>query len=120
MVEALLIQLTNKKTQTHPLTPPYKGGEQNESDCQFSSHQSRVNEPNDQLSSHQSSENDSTPPLMTCRYCLRQALGFCTKSPASQKLPWKEPLSLRLADGRRFPLRFDCKNCLMLVLTPNT
>ena len=30
-----------------------------------------------------------------------------------------EGLSLVLADGRRFPLRFDCKNCQMLVLAPD-
>ena len=58
-------------------------------------------------------------PLMTCRYCIRQSLGLCTKSPAGQRQPLKEPLSLVLADGRRFPLRFDCKNCQMLVLAPD-
>ncbi len=54
--------------------------------------------------------------LMTCRYCLRQALGFCTKAPDSYQHFPKDPLFLRLADGRRFRLRFDCKNCLMYVL----
>ena len=56
---------------------------------------------------------------MTCRYCIRQSLGLCTKSPAGQRQPLKDPLSLVLADGRRFPLRFDCKNCQMLVLAPD-
>ena len=53
-------------------------------------------------------------PLMTCRYCLRHALGYCTRD--GQRLPYREPLSLRLADGRTFPLHFDCRRCEMHVL----
>ncbi len=52
--------------------------------------------------------------LMTCRHCLRYALRYCTRD--GQRLPYREPLSLRLADGRTFPLRFDCKACEMHVL----
>jgi putative protease len=52
--------------------------------------------------------------LMTCRHCLRYALGYCTRD--GQHLPYREPLSLRLADGRTYPLRFDCKACEMQVL----
>jgi putative protease len=62
-------------------------------------------------------EPEKETPLMTCRYCLRQALGLCTKTPASS--PTASPWFLRLSDGRRFPLRFDCKNCLMYVLAPD-
>jgi putative protease len=51
---------------------------------------------------------------MTCRHCLRYALGYCTRG--GQRLPYREPLSLRLADGRTFPLHFDCKACEMQVL----
>lgn len=46
--------------------------------------------------------------LMTCRYCIRHELGLCHKAPTS-------PLLLRLADGRRFRLHFDCKRCQMKV-----
>ena len=53
-------------------------------------------------------------PLMTCRHCLRHALGYCTRE--GKRLPYREPLSLRLADGRTFPLRFDCARCEMQVL----
>ena len=53
-------------------------------------------------------------PLMTCRYCLRHALGYCTRD--GRKLPFREPLSLRLSDGRTFPLHFDCARCEMQVL----
>ena len=56
-------------------------------------------------------------PLMTCRHCLRFALGYCTKSSPREKVPFREPLSLRLADGRTFPLRFDCARCEMQVLS---
>ena len=57
---------------------------------------------------------ESIAPLMTCRFCLRQALGYCTHY--GKRLPYREPLSLRLSDGRTFPLRFDCKACEMQVL----
>lgn len=59
----------------------------------------------------------SAAPLMTCRFCLRHALGYCTRD--GRRLPWPEPLSLRLADGRSFPLRFDCRRCEMQVLRPS-
>ena len=54
------------------------------------------------------------PPLMSCRHCLRHALGYCTRD--GKPLPFREPLALRLADGRTFPLRFDCARCEMQVL----
>lgn len=53
-------------------------------------------------------------PIMTCRYCIRHALGACIKQGKAQ-MPGKEPLALRLPDGRRFPLSFDCKKCQMTV-----
>ena len=45
---------------------------------------------------------------------LRAELGHCPQrhdAPA----PWREPLALRLPDGRRFPLSFDCRHCQMNV-----
>jgi putative protease len=51
---------------------------------------------------------------MQCRHCLRFALGFCVKH-GGRKPEWREPLSLVLADGRRFPLEFDCQHCQMNV-----
>ena len=53
-------------------------------------------------------------PLMQCRHCLRHALGYCVKH-GGQRPTWKEPLFLRLADGRTFRLEFDCKHCQMNV-----
>ena len=55
--------------------------------------------------------------LMQCRHCLRYALGHCTRHGGTSPT-WREPLTLRLGDGRQFPLSFDCKNCQMNVCTP--
>ena len=54
------------------------------------------------------------PMLMQCRHCLRYSLGYCRKQGRGE-LPWREPLYLRLPDGRRFRLEFDCRNCQMNV-----
>lgn len=54
-------------------------------------------------------------PLMQCRHCLRYVLGRCVKH-GGQKPEWREPLMLRLGDGRQFRLEFDCKHCQMNVL----
>ena len=52
--------------------------------------------------------------LMTCRHCLRYSLGACPRH-HGQRAALREPLVLVSADGRRFPLRFDCKRCVMEV-----
>jgi putative protease len=55
-------------------------------------------------------------PIMQCRHCLRYALGRCRKNPADRStVEWREPLFLRLGDGRHFRLEFDCKHCQMNV-----
>lgn len=51
--------------------------------------------------------------IMTCKHCIRHALNICKKNDRS--VP--DPLYLRLPDGRKFPLRFDCARCEMQVLT---
>ena len=56
----------------------------------------------------------STNPLMQCRYCLRHELGYCVRH-GGQRPTWREPLFLRLGDGRRFRLKFDCSKCQMEV-----
>ncbi len=53
--------------------------------------------------------------IMTCKHCIRHALGFCKKEKHSYKDPLKEPLFLCLDDGRRFQLKFDCSQCQMLI-----
>ncbi len=53
-------------------------------------------------------------PLMQCRHCLRYALGYCVKH-GGRKPQWREPLFLRLGDGTRFRLEFDCQHCQMNV-----
>ena len=72
-------------------------------------------------------------PLMTCRFCLRHAWGWCKKEDLPQpslkgrgymfspfkgeleRVRWVDPLYLVLGDGRRFRLEFDCKKCEMKV-----
>ena len=52
--------------------------------------------------------------LMQCRHCLRFALGYCVRNGGKQPT-WKEPLFLQLANGKRFRLQFDCRQCQMNV-----
>ncbi|MCM1108022.1 MAG: U32 family peptidase [Clostridium sp.] len=52
--------------------------------------------------------------LMTCRHCLRYSLGWCSKH-SHERSPYREPYYLVSADGRRFRLEFDCRNCCMKV-----
>lgn len=58
-----------------------------------------------------SKRNDSVL-VMQCRHCLRYSLGHCVKRGGEQPT-WKEPLYLRLGDGRRFRLEFKCDECQM-------
>ena len=53
-------------------------------------------------------------PLMTCRYCLRYAMGFCVKRGGKQPT-WKGPLFLESTDGRQVRLTFNCAKCQMEV-----
>lgn len=57
-------------------------------------------------------------PLMTCRHCLRFALGKCLRH-GGERPSWHEPLHLRLSDGRLFRLAFDCQKCEMKVYAEN-
>lgn len=51
-------------------------------------------------------------PVMTCKHCIRHALGICLKKVKNSP----RSLALRLPDGRTFPLQFACRNCEMKVL----
>lgn len=53
--------------------------------------------------------------IMTCKHCLRYAMGFCKKEKHNYKDPLKEPLFLTLPNGKRFSLHFDCHNCQMKI-----
>ncbi len=49
--------------------------------------------------------------LMTCKYCILNELGHCRKiNPMAN-----EPRYLRLQNGTRLSLEFDCKNCEMRI-----
>lgn len=50
-------------------------------------------------------------PLMTCKYCLLYEMGHCRKENPMHI----EPHYLRLQNGIRAALTFDCANCQMLV-----
>lgn len=50
--------------------------------------------------------------VMQCRYCIRYNLGFCVRH-GGRKPTWKEPLILRMGDGRRFEVEFRCNECQM-------
>lgn len=52
--------------------------------------------------------------IMQCRHCIRYSLGHCTKH-GGKPAAWREPLYLRMADGRSFRLQFDCKKCEMKI-----
>ena len=54
--------------------------------------------------------------LMQCRYCLRYSLGYCVKH-GGKRPTWREPLTLRLGDGREFRLEFDCRECQMNIFS---
>lgn len=66
------------------------------------------------LGNKRGKDRQDAPLLMQCRHCLRRLLGGCTKH-GGKRPAWREPLFLVLPDGRRFPLRFDCQQCQMLV-----
>lgn len=46
-------------------------------------------------------------PLMTCKHCIKYSLGLCGKK--------TNPMFLKLENGIMLQLKFDCKNCQMLV-----
>lgn len=52
-------------------------------------------------------------PLMFCRHCIRYSLNMCPKHHGNANP--QEQLFLRLANGKRFRLEFDCKSCMMKV-----
>ena len=59
--------------------------------------------------SYQQQRSALPPSLMTCKYCILHELGHCRKiNPMAN-----EPRYLRLQNGTRLALEFDCKNCEM-------
>ncbi len=59
------------------------------------------------------SKTDTPKRLMQCRYCILAQLGHCKRKNPLRGVA--SPLSLRLADGRRLRLEFDCSKCQMNV-----
>ena len=54
--------------------------------------------------------------IMFCKHCIRYELGMCKKL-NKQSSPYTEPFTLHSADGRKFELSFNCKDCEMTVWT---
>ncbi|MDL2230974.1 U32 family peptidase [Bacteroidales bacterium OttesenSCG-928-L19] len=54
-------------------------------------------------------------PVMFCKYCLKKALGCCSKERNFQTNTPKEPLYI-LSGKNIFRLEFDCKKCEMRVI----
>ncbi|MGL5938382.1 MAG: peptidase U32 family protein [Phocaeicola sp.] len=50
--------------------------------------------------------------LMFTKHCLRYTMGWCPTYQQGSS-PYKEPYYLVSSDGRRFQLKFDCKQCQM-------
>ena len=53
-----------------------------------------------------------SPLVMQCRYCLRYEIGQCKKR-SNPDTMLKDPLRIRLGDGRTFRLEFNCAQCMM-------
>lgn len=54
----------------------------------------------------------ASPLVMQCRYCIRYEMGICKKRTGNAN-SLKEPLRIRLSDGKTFRLEFDCAHCQM-------
>lgn len=52
--------------------------------------------------------------VMFCKHCIKSNFGWCTRE--NRQPPYREPFYLVNADGRRFKLQFDCRNCIMKVI----
>lgn len=52
--------------------------------------------------------------VMFCKHCIKLSMGWCSKK--GVRMLYTEPLYLVSADGRRFRLKFDCKECVMHVV----
>ena len=52
--------------------------------------------------------------VMFCKHCIKYSMGWCSKN--GKTSPYKEPFYIVSGDGRRFRLRFDCKECIMHVV----
>ena len=52
--------------------------------------------------------------VMFCKHCIKFAMGWCSKN--RERTPYAEPFYLVSSDGRRFKLKFDCKQCQMHVV----
>lgn len=98
---------------SHPYPIPvldYKGNIHNKKAEEFYHlHQVRETAPSFE------SEQPANVPVMTCKHCLRYALGYCKKQDKNAN-DIKEPLTLTANDGKEYRLEFDCNACEMKII----
>ena len=98
---------------THPYPIPvldYKGNIHNKKAEEFYHlHQVRETAPSFE------NEQPANVPVMTCKHCLRYALGYCKKQDKNAN-DIKEPLTLTANDGKEYRLEFDCNACEMKII----
>lgn len=75
----------------------------------YTQHQSKILQPAFEIVPRQDE------PLMFTKYCIKFAMGYCSKTDKSKTTPFKEPLYL-VNNNVRLKLQFDCKECQMLVI----
>ena len=110
--QQLVAALTYKTSYTTPTRNTSKTSSTGPLDPNIANHLSQQFYASDRLTAYEL--HPDSRPLMQCRHCLRYSLGRCVKH-GGQKPDWKEPLMLRLGDGRMFRLEFDCNKCQMNV-----
>ena len=59
-------------------------------------------------------EHQKDAELMRTKYCVRHELGLCPKQQRGKQVSAASPLYI-LNNGQRFVLKFDCRNCEMIV-----
>lgn len=55
-------------------------------------------------------------PILTAKYCLKYELGYCHKNENLKKIDFIEPLFIE-NNKRKLRLEFDCKNCVMKIMS---
>ena len=106
MKRDLVAKLTNELIENHINNRPCRDVSRNVSECDTESYLRDV-------SGNVSTDPDAIPEcLMTCHHCIRYANGMCSKETGQKATP------LYIRNGANtFRLEFDCRNCLMYVIS---
>ena len=106
MKRDLVAKLTNELIENHRNNRPCRDVPRNVSDCDTESCLRDV-------SGNVLTDPDDIPAhLMTCHHCIRYANGLCSKETGQKATP------MFIRNGSNtFRLEFDCRNCIMYVLS---